>query len=706
MITSTLGRMADADKLSVMQLKQAVQNGTVPAYIGIPLIQEKMKQSQQMQIAQAAQAPRQVPIADQILQQSEGIPELPSNLPMQYAHGGIIHMAMGGYDPLSMAKSFVRDDEDTDDMDYLSALGVDSLPEAPQSMEQRAEPEMEMPEETGIAALTPATQLAYAAPFATSRQADQVTVKKEGEPAQTVRQETARVERPAAARDFERLALAEAEKYKLDPSLVKHVMFKETGNLKDKANAVSPAGAVGVMQLMPATARELGVKDPYDPVQNIEGGIKYLAKMQRKYDDPRLAAIAYNWGPGNTDRWLAKGGDFNKLPRETQGYIRGLAQGGSVQHYDDGGKTSSDDNTSFLDKMFPPLAGGKPNPLREALRFKTYTPEPGTVEAEGITYNVVTPPKNAPAQAPGISPYTDTERLLRRYPNLGSGRGPASAETFNAAEDAAGKTREYVPPETPAYAETEHLARLFPPTGQLSTNATDIPPVEAPVAEAAAQPEKDDLRDYFAKGIASLEDQKKINAYMALLSAGLGMMGGTSRHALTNIGTGAQQGVQTYQTGAKDIATQQNALMQGRLGLEKYQSLRDIQKQQMQNLAEYRQDRLANQQAEHDRRVVEGREKTSLAEERLALARIKNLDEALARKEAEAKALALAEEKNAFTPEQHQQIQARAVANLHKRPDYQQLYKLRYGELPMGAQTQANLSQADADLVNKYLPKK
>jgi hypothetical protein len=353
MITSTLGRMASADKLSVQQLKQAVQDGTVPAYIGIPLLQEKLKQSQQAMASQAGQAPQQPPIADQIMQQAAGIPALQSNLPEQYAHGGVIHLAGGGYDPMAMARAYTHDEEDPEDMDFLNALGADQMPEM---QEPEGEPEYQNAESDagGIADLAPVSTLAYAAPYATTRQADQVTVKQEGEPAQTVRKETARVERPAAVRDLERLALAEGEKYKLDPSLIKHVLLKETGGLKDRAGAVSSAGAMGVMQLMPATARELGVKDPFDPVQNIEGGVKYLAQMQNKYGDPRLAAIAYNWGPGRTDRWLAQGGDFSKLPKETQGYIRGLSGGGRPEDMD----SMTDDDTDGLTVNVSNLGGG------------------------------------------------------------------------------------------------------------------------------------------------------------------------------------------------------------------------------------------------------------------------------------------------------------------------------------------------------------
>ena len=578
MITSTLGRMADADKLSVQQLKMAVQHGTVPAYIGIPLIQEKMKQSQQMQASQQAQAPQQAPIADQIMQQASGIPELPSNLPVQMAHGGIIHMAMGGYDPLSMARSLVRDDEEPEDMDYLGSLGsMSDMPETPEYEEPEAQA-VAMPESSGIESLTPLSSLAMALPLSTSREVKEVTAKEEGRPAETVRKETARVERPAVARDLERMALSEGAKYKLDPSLIKHVMLKETGGLKDKANAVSPAGAIGVMQLMPGTARDMGVKDPYDPVQNIEGGVKYLAKMHRKYDDPKIAAIAYNWGPGNTDRWLAQGGDFNKLPKETQGYIRGLAQGGSVQHFANKGKVSLDDTTYFQDPLGVDttqdmdtsnlsLKDLLPDFRQEVQKGKEYTPG-----ISGTLFGYKTLP-------PDVSPYTDESlRLAKRYPSkVGSGRGAAPPEAYT--PEIKGETNKVTEPKEKSLRDEElHLANLYPPKGITALDAEAAP---APEDSAAATPEKDELRDYFAKGIAGLEDQKKINAYMALLSAGLGMMSGTSPHAMANIGAGAQQGVQTYHTGNKDIAAQQNALMQGRLGLEKYQSLRDIQKEQL-----------------------------------------------------------------------------------------------------------------------------
>lgn len=113
--------------------------------------------------------------------------------------------------------------------------------------------------------------------------------------------------------DLEDFATKEATRLGLDPSIALRQMQHESGS---NPNAVSPKGARGPMQLMPDTAKGLGV-DPNDPYQNITGGLTYYAKLKKQYNgDDRMALAAYNGGPGN----VAKYGGIPPF-KETQKYV-------------------------------------------------------------------------------------------------------------------------------------------------------------------------------------------------------------------------------------------------------------------------------------------------------------------------------------------------------------------------------------------------
>ena len=113
---------------------------------------------------------------------------------------------------------------------------------------------------------------------------------------------------------WENEILAVSTKYKIEPAVIAAVIEQESGG---NPNALSRTGAIGLMQLMPATARGLGV-NPFDPGENIEGGAKYLSIQLKRFGDLNLALAAYNAGPGAvaSKKYLR----FS----ETQGYISNI----------------------------------------------------------------------------------------------------------------------------------------------------------------------------------------------------------------------------------------------------------------------------------------------------------------------------------------------------------------------------------------------
>jgi len=165
--------------------------------------------------------------------------------------------------------------------------------------------------------------------------------------------------------DYRQLAYQTAQKYGIDPDLFVRQIQAESAFRPD---AVSSAGAIGLGQLMPATAKELGV-DPTDPVQNLEGAARYMKQQLDRFGDPALALAAYNAGPSRvakangvpniteTQNYVAKilggkgGAAMAQEPQKPQGLLGGLLGGQGI-----GGALGMSDD--FRDKLAMAIMAG------------------------------------------------------------------------------------------------------------------------------------------------------------------------------------------------------------------------------------------------------------------------------------------------------------------------------------------------------------
>lgn len=126
------------------------------------------------------------------------------------------------------------------------------------------------------------------------------------------------INRKRAAPFLSAFAAAES-KYGLPQDMLNRVAYQES---RYDPNALSPVGAAGLMQFMPATAREFGI-NPLDPFQSIDAAGRYLLQLYKMFNSWPVALAAYNWGPGNMRKHLTKHGGLNvaTLPDETRKYL-------------------------------------------------------------------------------------------------------------------------------------------------------------------------------------------------------------------------------------------------------------------------------------------------------------------------------------------------------------------------------------------------
>lgn len=542
--------IADPDSYSIDMLTDGVQNGTVPAYIGIPLIQEKTQALKQQQALMGGMQQAQPPIAQEVLAEAAqattpvGIPGLQSNLPVATgAGGGIVAFAEGGE----------ADDEEDDD-----ELGMsEDEKQLFNIMRSRMASGDEYEEMAGIGALPAGVSKAVA----TKRE---VSSKVGNEPKQTRSEGITQLTKEGMAPE----------------SLINKIMQKESGGRrydKDGNLLTSPKGAQGEMQVMPGTARDpgFGIRPARagDPDDLARVGREYFNVMLDKYKDPKLAAIAYNWGPGNTDKWLMAGADMSKLPKETRDYSRDMAAGGAV-HFQSGGinnpfsRYASPEISNQIGIIDQQIADAE----EEIKQFKNNQPPAGSQEFMGWKQKLNESMarknalevgyKNLAEQTGAARPYLGN--MMQQATGVGKPpeilkTPPPSPPTKPVQNTPAPQKMDMVNPDEAALA-AEKAARYTPPTAGAAK--TEEPSLVNPMGDYIG-----DYASYLKDRRGELAKDKETNKYLALLQAGLGMMGGTSRYAGANIGQGASQGIAAYMAGRKQESADDRAIQQGMLGL-------------------------------------------------------------------------------------------------------------------------------------------
>ena len=150
---------------------------------------------------------------------------------------------------------------------------------------------------------------------------------------------------PPYGGNYRTAAVAAAKKYGVPTNVFLALVQKES---QGNPNAVSPAGAMGLTQLMPDTAKAMGVSDPHDPLQALDGGARYLKQQLDKFGSVPLALAAYNAGPGNVMK-------YGGVPpfKETQNYVSTVMKLSGEPGYAEGGKVKAP-NIKMLYRKYRP----------------------------------------------------------------------------------------------------------------------------------------------------------------------------------------------------------------------------------------------------------------------------------------------------------------------------------------------------------------
>lgn len=352
------------------------------------------------------------------------------------------------------------------------------------------------------------------------------------------------------------------------------IMAKESGGRRyDKEGNLltSSKGAKGEMQVMPYTSRDpgFGIRPARDgsPEELRRVGDEYAAAMYNRYGDPKLAMIAYNMGPGATDKWLASGADVRRLPKETQGYIRGvsLAEGGEVKGYagPEGSVVEAEEPSSVFERMFG-LSGD---------RLKDYQAR----EAKQREFERVT------REQPGFFQQTTRAQRDKAAADLAAAeaarRGPVSVKPSGEA---------FVDPNITALQKRKDYDKKIDTSGEGIQNL-----IAAKKEELTPEQELfNEIRADMKARRAALEESKKMDKWQAGLIAGAKMMQNTSPYFLTGLGSGAEAGAQSLAESKKLRAAEEAGIATGMGSLYRNQLISKLKDAQISDTKAFRDEKL------------------------------------------------------------------------------------------------------------------
>jgi flagellum-specific peptidoglycan hydrolase FlgJ len=579
--------MANAEKLSIGQLQQAVKNGTVPAYIGIPMMQEKIKQAKQ---AQVAQAPTEPPIAQQVMAEASGIDQVPSNLPAQAMNdGGIVSFADGG------------DVEDFDQEEYEDQL-------AEQEYAQAIEERLNAAEQGGAPKSadvnrTPSVEGGIKAPAGDFYKNMYGVLKAKAE--------------EMGFKNPEAIARVGAAQSALETGYGKALAggnnyfgIKGSGGNKQSTKEYSPErgyytsnesfrtykgmedSAADYLRLMqnPRYAKVASAQTPEEAI-DYQGRSGYATSP--KYGSSLRAIHSANMAEGGIARLNVPrfNGEYGSLTgEEREKYLAGL----SYKEPD-----TSSPAGRFFDRFVSTPKDLKQkeydtnrlNALRDQARvqeqfgsnagmsglFKTQTPEEyanAQTALDRAREGVLSAQRGSGYKPPDIHGNYKPEIRNLQTPV----QGGMSPEYEPSVLGGMGMSPEYEP-STKVPAGNTGNTNTSSGSGAGGSSGSDSSGGSGSGSSGGKQKSEYDLiREDIMNQREELKRQKQEDKYMAILQAGLGMMGGTSPNAMANIGQGASMGIAQYGASGKQRAAENAALNKGLITAQRYKGMDDYQR--------------------------------------------------------------------------------------------------------------------------------